>query len=151
MAGSVENATSLVNGLRNGAEIVLTATVTETVKVQTGTQTILVDQKMPAPPPAPPGTIMVIKVPKSVPIYGEETRTRVDTEKFTSPTGPLGLGNVDIALALTDALVTQQGIAKPAAPKQLRPALLGDSGILQLRAQGMGWGDIAKLLGFELK
>ena len=151
MAGSVENATSLVNGLRNGTEIVLTATVEEQVKVQVGTETIMVDQKMPAPPPAPPGTFVVLKVPQTVPVYGMETGKRVDTEKFTSPTGPMGLGNVDITLALTDALLTQQGVKKPATPAQLRAALVGDSGILQLRANGMGWGEIAKLLGFELK
>jgi hypothetical protein len=151
MAGTVENATSLVNGLRDSTEITLSITVVEKVKVQVGTQTIYVDQRVPAPPPAPPGTFIIIKVPQTVPIYGEETRERVETEKFTSPTGAMGLGNVDVALALTDALLTQQGVTKPATPKQLRAALVGDNNILQLRAKGMGWGDIAKSLGFELK
>ena len=151
MVGTSSNASSLINGLRDGTEVTLTTTVVETVKVQVGTQTIWVDQKVPAPPPAPPGTFIVIKVPKTVPIYGEETRERVETEKFTSPTGAMGLGNVDVTLALTDALLTQQSVMKPAAPKQIRAALMNDGGILQLRAKEMGWGDIAKTLGLELK
>lgn len=152
MAGSVENAASLVNGLHSGGEIVLSTTVTETVQVQVGTQTIMVDQRLPAPtPPNPPGTFMIVKVPQTVPVYETQTVKKVESEKFTSPTGPLGLGNVDIALALTDALLTQQSVAKPASPRQLRAALIGDGGVLQLRASGMGWGDIAKQMGFELK
>jgi hypothetical protein len=62
----------------------------------------------------------------------------------------MGLGNVDIALALTQGLMTQSKISK-ADPKQLYAALMGPDGILQQRARGTGWGEIAKSLGLELK
>jgi len=72
------------------------------------------------------------------------------TVTFTPPTGSMGLGNVDIALALTQGLITQSKIEK-IDPKVLYAALMGPGGILQQRSQGMGWGDIAKGHGLELK
>jgi hypothetical protein len=65
---------------------------------------------------------------------------------FTPPTGKMGDGNVNIALALAEASLKQQGITNPT-PDQLRTAL---SGSLQQRADGKGWGEIAHSLGFKL-
>lgn len=79
---------------------------------------------------------------------------------FTPATSKLGYGNVNIALALAQAELTKLGITDPT-PVQLQAALNGGtvttstgtntlSGVLQLRSEGMGWGAIAKSLGFNL-
>jgi hypothetical protein len=68
------------------------------------------------------------------------------TTSFTPPTRKMGDGNVNIALALAEASLQQQGIKNPA-PDQLKNTL---SGILQQRADGKGWGQIANSLGFKL-
>lgn len=77
------------------------------------------------------------------------------------PTGKMGVGNVNVALALAEASLKEQGIAKPTA-EQLKAALNGGtitdssgktvqmSGVLQMRADGKGWGEIAHSLGFKL-
>lgn len=104
LAGSKQNATSLVTGLRDGKE----------VRLANG-------------------------------------RT---VETFTPPTGKMGYGNIDNALALAQESLADQGITKPT-PAQLEAALMGDKnlkleGILQMRADGKGWGQIAQSLGFKL-
>lgn len=60
------------------------------------------------------------------------------------PTGKMGNGNVNIALALTEASLKDS--AKPTA-QQFQAAL---SGVLEQRAAGRGWGEIANSLGFKL-
>jgi hypothetical protein len=95
LAGSEENATSLVTGLREGKEVTLTRGTT--------------------------------------------------TETFTPPTGKMGYGNVDNALALAAASLEKKGITNPT-PAELEAATVA---ILQNRADGMGWGEIAKLQGFK--
>jgi hypothetical protein len=60
------------------------------------------------------------------------------------PTGSMGNGNVNIALALTEASL--KDTAQPT-PKQFQAAL---DGVLQRRAEGAGWGEIAQALGFKL-
>ena len=57
----------------------------------------------------------------------------------------MGFGNVDIALALTEAKLRPN--ATPT-PQQLKDGLME---ILGKRAGGEGWGEIAKSYGFELK
>jgi len=110
-AGSQENSTALVTGLRNGSEITLTQ-------------------------------------------EGEPSAT------FTPPTKPMGYGNVSTSLSLAKYQLAQQGITEPT-PEQLQTALNGGTitidgqsteyqGILQMRADGMGWGRIAQQLGTKL-
>lgn len=117
LAGSTENSTSLVKGLRSGTPIVLTS------------------------PSSTPG------VPSN-------------TVTFTSPTRPMGYGNIRIALSLAKTQLASQGITQPT-PEQLQGALMGSStttagstttqqGILQMRASGMGWGQIANSMGVKL-
>jgi hypothetical protein len=60
------------------------------------------------------------------------------------PTGSMGNGNVNIALALTEASL--KDTAQPTA-RQFQAAL---DGVLQRRADGAGWGEIAQALGFKL-
>lgn len=73
---------------------------------------------------------------------------------FTPPTRPMGYGNVRIALALAQEQLAQTGITQPT-PEQLRVALMGGTttefaGVLQMRADGMGWGQIANSMGVKL-
>jgi hypothetical protein len=79
---------------------------------------------------------------------------------FTSPTKPMGYGNVRIAVSLAQAQLASEGISNPTAA-ELQGALIGRTyvgpegttttdGVLQMRASGMGWGKIANTMGFKL-
>lgn len=79
---------------------------------------------------------------------------------FTSPTKPMGYGNIRIALSLAETQLASQGITNPTAT-ELQGALMGTTttgpggttttdGILQMRASGMGWGQIANSMGYKL-
>lgn len=126
--GSTQNASALVNGLRTGSSITLQATAT-TSTGSTGAST-----------------------------------SAASTLSFTPPTRPMGYGNIRIALSLARAELAGQGITRPT-PQQLQTALMGGTttpgsgtsatttqtqGILQMRASGMGWGQIANSLGYKL-
>jgi antitoxin (DNA-binding transcriptional repressor) of toxin-antitoxin stability system len=80
--------------------------------------------------------------------------------RFTPATKPMGYGNVSTSLALARYQLGQQGIANPT-PQQLKTALDGGTitsggktveyrGILQMRADGLGWGQIAQQVGTKL-
>src|SRR5713226_1663203 len=86
------------------------------------------------------------------------------TTTINPPTGKMGFGNVFISLALAKQELGQMGITQPT-PEQLKAALVGGSfttgtgttasdnklqGILTMRNQHMGWGQIAQKLGFKL-
>ena len=115
LAGSTENARSLVTALRNGTEVTLLA--------------------------APEGTT------------GEPVATT-----FTPPTRPMGWGNVAHSLSLAQDSLARLGITNPT-NAELQAALMGGEvtaadgttatlrGILQMRADGMGWGNIARASG----
>ena len=86
---------------------------------------------------------------------GETTQV---TTAVSIPTKPMGWGNVSHALALAQFSLRQAGIDNPTAA-DLQAALDGGTvttadgktvtlaGVLQQRAQGMGWGQIAKAYG----
>jgi hypothetical protein len=98
---------------------------------------------------------------------GQWTTTTTDpTTKVTTtttealPTGKMGYGNVKISLALAQESLRQQGIIQPTS-EQLHTALVGGqmvpgdsttttNGILQMRADGMGWGQIAQKYNVKL-
>jgi hypothetical protein len=121
LAGSEENAVALVNALRTGDTVKLTYSGAE----------------------------------GSTP-----TVTTVDP-----PTSKMGWGNVKISLALAQDALARAGITNPTG-EQLQAALNGGSvtvknpdgtttttkltGILQMRADGMGWGEIAKASGTKV-
>ncbi|HEV8096549.1 MAG TPA: hypothetical protein VGP71_12525 [Burkholderiales bacterium] len=76
---------------------------------------------------------------------------------FLPPTRPMGYGNVTRALDLARRQLSAAGIANPT-PEQLRAAMMGGTvstangdvtlqGVLRLRSQGMGWGQIAHVIG----
>ena len=80
------------------------------------------------------------------------TDFKIGSTSFDPPTGKMGYGNVNIALSLAEKSLADQGIMKPTAA-QLESALIGTSakpGILALRADGKGWGQIANSMGFRL-
>ena len=122
LAGSEENALALVNALRTG----------ETVKLTY--------------PPSGTGTTPTVAT-------------------LDPPTGNMGWGNVKIALALAQDRLTRLGITNPTA-EQLQAALNGGSvsvtnangttttttlrGVLQMRVDGMGWGEIAQAGGTKV-
>jgi hypothetical protein len=118
-AGGETNATALVNGLRSGTAVSLTATVN-----------------------------------------GQSTTTT-----FTPATGAMGYGNVALALSLAQQDLAKAGITQPT-PAEIQAALEGGSvttgsgstavvtqltGVLALRTQGQGWGQIAQTLGVSLR
>ena len=127
LAGSTDNALALVNALRNGTDVTLTSTV---------------------PPPE-----------------GSTEPPTTTTTTFTPPTGKMGWGEVKHALALAQDSLARAGIANPTA-EQLQAALNGGDitvtnadgttttttlrGVLAMRSQGMGWGNIAKAGGTKL-
>ena len=138
LAGSADNAKSLVNGLRQKTEVVLVGPMLE-------------------PPPAPPPTCTPgTRFCKEAPASPTPTITD-ETIKFVPATEAMGWGNVDIALALAEAHLKAKSV-HTVKPRHLKAALEGGTagnvtfeGILAMRAAGAGWGDIAKSLGFELK
>ena len=84
--------------------------------------------------------------------------TTTNTEAL--PTGKMGFGNVKISLALAQESLRQQGIMQPTS-EQLHTSLMGGqlvpgdsttttNGILQMRAEGMGWGQIAQKYDVKL-
>ena len=122
LAGSEENALALVNALRTGDAVKLTY------------------------PPTGTGTTPTIST-------------------IDPPTGNMGWGNVKIALALAQDQLARAGIANPTAG-QLQAALNGGTvsvknpdgtttttqlrGVLQMRVDGMGWGEIAQATGTKV-
>src|SRR5919108_573328 len=80
---------------------------------------------------------------------------------FTPATDKMGYGNVDNALALAKHSLAKHGIRNPT-PEQIKAALNGGTitdssgkrvqmqGVLQMRASGMGWGEIAQKQGTKL-
>jgi hypothetical protein len=115
------DSTAVVTGLRNGTPITLTTTT----------------------PAATPGAAPT-----------------VTTTVITPPTGKMGHGNVFTSLALAKQQLGQLGISQPT-PQQLQAALTGGevttatgttttTGILTMRSQGMGWGQIAQQQGTKL-
>lgn len=84
------------------------------------------------------------------------TTTTTTTTTIDPPTGTMGYGNVRITLRLAQSLLSQQGITQPTT-EQLSAVLLGGdlngtavSGILTMRADGMGWGQIAQQYGMTV-
>lgn len=81
----------------------------------------------------------------------------ISTVMFDPPTKPMGYGNVSRALDFASRDLAAAGITNPTS-EQLQAALMGGSvinsqgqltnmqGVLQLRSDGMGWGQIAHQL-----
>jgi hypothetical protein len=94
------------------------------------------------------------------PVTLQATTPMTPNVTFTPPTAPMGFGNINIALSLAKAELAAQGITQPT-PSQIQTALLGGKlstasgttdlpGILTLRSEGNGWGEIAHATGTRL-
>jgi len=90
----------------------------------------------------------------------DPTTNTTTTSTETLPTGKMGFGNVKISLALAQESLRQQSIMQPTS-EQLHTALVGGqmvpgdsttmtNGILQMRSEGMGWGQIAQKYDVKL-
>lgn len=84
-----------------------------------------------------------------------------ETATFTPPTKPMGYGNVTRAMDLAQRDLAAAGITDPT-PTEIQIAMMGGTitrtdgttsttttfdGVLTLRSQGMGWGQIAHTIG----
>ena len=94
----------------------------------------------------------------------DSTGTGTTTTTVVLPTGKMGHGNVYTSLALAQHKLGQYGITQPT-EAELHAALLGGSitssnattttthelqGVLTMRSDGMGWGQIAQAYGTKL-
>lgn len=84
------------------------------------------------------------------------TGASTTTTTIDPPTGSMGYGNVRITLRLAQAELAKLGITAPT-PEELSAILVGGeingtpvTGILALRAEGMGWGRIARQYGMTV-
>jgi len=112
-----------------------------------------------------------ITLTSTAPSTGTTGVTTTDTTIINPPTGKMGHGNVFISLALAKQQLGTMGITEPT-PQQLQAAFTGGQittttgattatgtpisstqnmdGILTMRSQNMGWGQIAQKLGYKL-
>jgi len=83
--------------------------------------------------------------------------SKTEIASFTPPTKPMGYGNVTRAMDLAQRDLAAAGITNPT-PTQIQTAMMGGTirtvngdvtfqGVLTLRSQGMGWGQIAHTVG----
>jgi hypothetical protein len=131
LAGSVENATSLVKGLHNDTMVVLTRQISGGGGGGGGGGECPPRFPDCAPQPQPPVTERV---------------------EFDPPTRPMGYKGVSIALLMMEAKLKDANPAMVAAtPGEIKEALIGvPNGILTLRAQKKSWYRIARLNGFTV-
>src|SRR5258708_3812606 len=162
IAGSQDNALALVRALRNGTEVTLTSTSTSTTGTGTGTGTTGTGTGTTGTGTGTTGTgTGTTGTGTGTTGTGTGTGTSTTTTSFTPPTGKMGWGNVFISLALAQDVLTRAGITNPTAA-QLQAALVGGDvtgadgktvtlkGVLTMRADGMGWGQIAQATGTKL-
>ena len=105
-----------------------------------------------------------ITLTRTTPAITPGAEPTVTTTVITPPTGQMGHGNVFTSLALAKQQLGQLGISQPT-PQQLQAALTGGTvttgtgttatntqlqGVLTMRSQGMGWGQIAQAQGTKL-
>lgn len=138
-----DDATAVITGLRNGTPITLTTTDNSST---------------------PTGSSVTTADPNVTTTTTQTGTPLTTTTTITPPTGKMGLGNVRISLALAKAQLSQYNIDQPTSD-QLSATLLGGSittgsgttatttqiqGVLTMRSEGMGWGQIAQELGYKL-
>ncbi|OGA65131.1 MAG: hypothetical protein A3G81_18640 [Betaproteobacteria bacterium RIFCSPLOWO2_12_FULL_65_14] len=108
--------------------------------------------------------VLVTGLRNGTPVVVKGRTPRAPSMDFTPPTGKMGFGNVDNALTLAERSLASWGIVTGTAQSgqravnltDIQAVLMGDRtvsnprggliqfpGILILRSQGMGWGEIA--------
>jgi len=150
LAGSQANAIALANALRTGTPATLTY-----LSVAPDNVTTIPDNMTTMTPGG------MTAIPDNMTTIAPGGMTTVTTVTITPPTRPMGWGNVSHSLALAQFALAQAGITNPTGA-QLQAALQGGSvttadgktvafaGVLQQRADGMGWGRIAQSYGTTL-
>jgi len=99
-----------------------------------------------------------LRTGSAITLTGTQGTTATSTT-FVPPTRPMGYGNITRAMTLATRELTAAGITNPT-PQQLQTALMGGTlttasgsvqmqGVLQLRSQGLGWGQIAHTVGVQ--
>lgn len=173
-AATTDNAKALVQGLRDGTEVVMKMEVVAPPPPPSPAPPPFF-----APPPPPPPGAMLDTTPTTTTASIDDsastgsTATACVTEdvKFTPRTGRMGLGNVDNALTLARGMLKNVNIVpgtansseqRNATPAEVKAALMGGDvttpqstkitlpGILELRYRGNGWGEIAQQVGVSL-
>ena len=88
--------------------------------------------------------------PTSTPVMTTEIQTITETIVVENTVGPMGFGNAKITMLLAQEKLRQDGIE--GSLESISGALFGsEDGILQMRADGAGWGEISKeVLGTNL-
>lgn len=135
LAGSPEAAADLVSQLRSGGDFTVTETVTTPVLDANGDPVLDANGN-------------------------PQTTTTTVERTIANPNGPMGYGEINITLSMAQALLDA------GAYPDLQSALTGtvttvtnpdgtttttsSGGVLAMRADGMGWGQIANELGFKL-
>ena len=121
LLGSEEQAQTVVDGLRQGKAFTLGSETADTSSAQTP------DLNTP-----------------------ELNTTELNNIVIEPPTGTMGYGNVKMTLSLAEAKLAEMGITQPT-NEQLSAVLMGGEiegqpvdGILMMRSEGMGWGEIAQ-------
>lgn len=127
LAGSEDAAADLITDLRSGGDFTISEEVTTTVTNPDGTTT---------------------------------TTTSIVERTVANPNGPMGWGEVNISLSLAQALVEAgtypdlssalTGIETTVTNPDGTTTVTVEGGVLAMRADGMGWGQIANELGFNL-
>ncbi len=121
--GSEEQAAIVVDGLRQGKSFSYTTGESEVIE--------------------PENPIAANNMPTA------ENPIEVDPNIIDPPTNSMGYGNVKLTLKLAESKLAEMGITQPT-NEQLSAVLLGGNidgqaveGVLVMRADGMGWGEIA--------
>lgn len=85
-----------------------------------------------------------ILVQEIEPVMVEQTETVMETIIVENTNGEMGFGEVSLTLGLAESL-----LGDGASYSDIADALYGDAGILAMRAEGMGWGEIYQ--SFDMK
>lgn len=135
LAGSPEAAADLVSQLRSGGDFTVVETVTTPVLDANGDPVLDANGN-------------------------PQTTTTTVERSIVNPNGPMGYGEVNITLSLAQALLDAgaypdlqsalTGIATTVTNPDGTTTTTSSGGVLAMRADGMGWGQIAKELGFNL-
>jgi hypothetical protein len=92
---------------------------------------------------------------------GTDGTTSTSSTSFESPAGKMGNGEVSLSLGLAEEQLNQYGITEPTA-EELQASLVGGEittesggttqldGVLTMRSEGMGWGQIAQEYGTKV-
>lgn len=158
LVGSAANATSLVKGLHNDKLITLSFPGTPgtpgTPAVEGRAEVLAKDAVFCPPPPRMPGCVPADAIPYQPAIPAQDAIPGTDAipgeeVSFNSPTKALKYKEVKTVLWFMHAkLMEMDKTMTVARPTQVKEALVGNTGILTMRAKHMSWRQIARKQGF---